>query len=228
MFAAGAALLLPAIARAQDAPPPQTIVFAGGLLDDKSDLAYAGATFALPGASIGHGLALRGSVFGGDYNYQSGVQRIDGRFAGVELDALYQVSGDGLWVNFGPGVRYLDTTLSPNDPTNRRRGAKAEPALTMDGGKASGPWRADWYVSYGTQLDDYQARLSLTHHMAGPWRGGVEGAVEGDPTYTVRRIGPYVGYSLGANSELQMSGGVSDGAGRGEGAYLRLGVYRGF
>ena len=208
--------------------PLNTVVFAGAQADVRAEFVNVGATLAAPSGAIGHGLAVRASVYGGTYNYGANGQRIDAHFSGAELDALWQVSSNSFWMNTGPGVRYAHTTLSPIDPNNRRLGSKTELALTTDGGKASGIWRADWYASYGTQLKDYQVRADLTHHVQGRWRVGAEAGVEGDPTYFIRRAGVFTGYALDKRSEVQVSGGWSDGAGRGQGGYMRLGIYRTF
>ena len=223
---AGACLFAPAASWAQE----RVDLFAGGTLDVAS-VGYLGATIALPGSTIGQGLAVRASAFGGGFNYIGGPlsQRIDGQFSGGEVDAMYQYTNSGFWADIGVGGRYVHTTLTPNDPTNRRRGDKGELSLVTDGGNIAGPWRVDWYGGYGTSLDDYQARLSLTHALSSPyWRGGVEAYAEGDPTYNIQRIGPLVAFTYAQRSEIQVSAGYSEGSARRSGAYLRVGVNKGF
>lgn len=225
-LAAIASLAAPGAAWSQQ----HVVVFAGGEVDNAS-FGYVGGTFALPGAEIGHGFAVRVSGFGGGYGYTGGplIQHINGVFGGTEVDGVYQFSQGGLWINGVVGGRYVDTRLSPGDPTNRRNGEQWEVALGLDGGYVSGPWRTDWYGSYGTRLDDYQARLSLTHALGGgAWRAGVEGAVDGDPAYNAERVGPYVGYVFAKNAEVQFSAGFSDSSFRGAGGYARVGFNEGF
>jgi hypothetical protein len=220
-----AMLAAPNPVRAQE----RVIISGGGDLDNSSD-GYVGATVALPDSQIGQGLAVRGSVFGGTYDYRGGAsnQRINARFGGGELDLIYQLTRGGFWLNGGIGGRYVDTTLSPRDPSNRRSGSQGEVALVVDGGYVSGPWRTDWYASYGTRLEDIQGRLSLTHALAGPWRGGLEAEAEGDPTYGEQRVGPIAAFAFSKSSEVQVSGGFSDGTVRGLGGYMRVGFYTGF
>jgi hypothetical protein len=217
-------LAVPAASGAQE-----SVVISGGGELDVASYGYLSATLALPG-QIGQGPAVRVSGFGGDYSYRGGSldRRIDAQFGGAEVDGVYQFTQGGLWINGVVGGRYVDTQFNPNDPGNRRRGSQGEVAVGTDGGYASGPWRTDWYASYGTRLDDYEARLSLTHAIDSRLRLGAEGDVEGDPTYTQERVGPYLGVGVAKNSEIQLSAGVSDGSDRGAGGYLRIGFYGGF
>ncbi|HXQ14965.1 MAG TPA: cellulose biosynthesis protein BcsS [Caulobacteraceae bacterium] len=225
----------PTRAAAQEQTPDQgkdLVVVSGGVDIDVATFGYGGATFAVPGFSIGQGPAVRVSGFGGVYSFNSGGGpvrgKVDARFGGGEGDVLYQFSSSNLWVNLGAGARYVDTTFSPKQPTNRRRGAQWEPALVIDGGAANGPWRGDWFASYGTTLSDYEVRASLTHTVTSNIRLGLEGETDGDPTYEEERVGPYAGLSLARNAEIQVSAGVSAGSARSTGAYGRLGFYAGF
>jgi len=204
------------------------VVFAGGTYDNAS-YGSLGAQVSLPGSSAGKGFAIRGSGFLGGYGYDDGEgQHIDAKFGGGELDGVYQMSGPWGFADVFAGARLVDTRLSPDDPTNRRNGDQAELALGSDGARRLGPWQVDWYGAYGTRLQDYQTRVGLTHTIGSAWRAGVEGAVEGDPTYTQTRIGPYAAVRLSAHSELQGSAGVSHQSGLGEHAYARAGWYLSF
>jgi hypothetical protein len=213
----GAALSVATGAHAQS-----VVVFAGGQYDT-SGVGYAGATLALPGSQISHGPAVRISGFGGGYQYQDNSQRIDATFAGAEVDGIYQFSLNDLWLNVGVGARFMNTRLSPASRSNRRRGDQVELVLGLDGGKAAGPWRADWYGAYGSRLDDYQARVSLTHALGAIVRAGAEFSAEGDPTYNTQLIGPYAAFTVGKTSEIQASVGYSQRSFRGSGVYARMG-----
>jgi hypothetical protein len=204
------------------------VVFAGGTYDSAS-YGDVGMQVALPGSVAGRGFAIRGSAFLGGYGYNDGFgQHVDATFGGGELDGVYAISGAWGSADLFAGVRDVDTRLSPADVGNRRRGDKAEFALGTDGDRIYGPWRTDWYGAYGTDLRDYQTRASLTHRFGPVWRLGAEGAVEGDPTYTLERVGPYAGFRLSAHSEIQGSVGVSHQSGLGEHAYARISWYRSF
>lgn len=204
-------------------------VFAGGKLD-VADSAYAGATIGLPGSVDSKGLALRGAVFTGTYDYRSGPAKIDADFTGAQTELVYRFGAGPTWGSVGVGYRYVDTDLSPADPGNRRDGGQGELIVSTDGGHVSGPWRFDWYGSYGFRLDDYDGLVSLTHEAgtSGRLRVGMEVAAEGDTNYNAYHVGPMAGFKLDDRSEVQVSVGFSDGDNRDSQAYLRLGFYRSF
>lgn len=214
----------PVTALAQD----QVSVFAGGQ-SDYAGVGFIGATLALPGFVIGDGFAVRASAFSGEYDYKSSAEgQVKASLFGGQLEEVYQLSRNNFWSNVGLGVRNVDTGLTPFDQNNRRHGRLAEFVASLDGGKVVGPWRADWYGSYGTHLDDYAARVSFTHTLTATSRLGVEASLEGDPTYGFHRIGPYAGLRLGTRSEVQFSAGFSQESGRNAGSYLRTSIYRSF
>jgi hypothetical protein len=226
-FAAIAACLiasaLPLSCRADE----KVNVFAGAQ-GDYAAFGFVGGTVALPGSDLGKGFAVRGAFFTGGYNYESGSTPIKASFTGEEGDLLYQVSSKTSWINFGAGARNANTSLTPTDFGNRRRGNVTEFVGSIDGGAIQGPWRQDFYASYGTFLTDYNARLSVTYAIGSGARFGVEGGVEGDPTYSIRRIGPYIGIRLERSSEMQLSGGISNESGQPSVAYGRLGISHSF
>ncbi len=199
-------------------------LFAGGQ-SGFANYGFLGATIALPGSSIGKGFALRDDVFAGSYSYVNASGLVNAHFAGDELDAVYQFSSGGFWSDFGLGARYADSDFSRYGQTNRRRGEQMEPVASIDGGDVSGPWRTDWNAFYGTRLDDYAARLSLTHTLNSQWRVGVEAYSEGDPTYNLRQFGPYIAWHFSDRSELQFSAGPTWESGQGSRAYVRASLY---
>ncbi|MBV8373719.1 MAG: cellulose biosynthesis protein BcsS [Candidatus Eremiobacteraeota bacterium] len=218
------AAVSPAAACADD----HVALFAGAQ-GDYSNYVYLGATVAVPGATIGNGLAFRGIVDTGGYNYiDDPLGLVKANFSGAELDAMYQFSTKSFWSDFGAGANYTYTGLTPNDPTNRRAGHQVEFRLSLDGGAVGGPWRADWTGYYGTRLYDYAGRLGFTHAVSPNWRLGVEGYAEGDPTYHLNQIGPYAGVQFSPKSELQFSGGWSWESGFNPRNYVRASFYQRF
>jgi hypothetical protein len=211
-------------------PDPGRVAISAGGETDYTNSFFVGSTFALPGAVLGSGPAIRASVFAGGYSYDTGFpsKQINATFVGEELDATYQYSHANLFANFSAGVRDVNTTLSPGDPNNRRAGVVVEPAAILDGVKIAGPWRADWFASYGTRLQDYEGRLGFTHALSTATRAGVETSFDGDPTYDVFRVGPYAGVNLDARSEIQISAGYAHQSARNGSAYLRFGFYHRF
>ncbi len=204
-------------------------VFAGGKLD-VADSAYAGATVGLPGSVDGKGWAVRGAVYTGGYDYQSGPTTIDADFTGGQAELIYRYGSGPTWGSVGVGYRYVDTDLSPADPGNRRDGGEGEVMVSLDGGHVAGPWRVDWYGSYGFQLDDYDALVSLTHTVgaSGRLRAGLEVATDGDSNYSAYHVGPVLGVKISEEAEFQISAGLSDGDDRDSDGYVRVGFYRSF
>jgi hypothetical protein len=197
------AALIPLAAAADD----NAQIFAGGQLDF-ANYVFVGATVALPGSSIGNGLALRGYVDTGGYDYVSGdVGAVKANFGGGELDGVYQLTRKNFWSNFGAGVNDTYTGLTPYDPGNRLRGDQLEARISWDGGDVTGPWRVDWLAFYGLRLADYEAMLGGTHALSPAWRLGLQVYGEGNPSYRLYQAGPYAGLTFAKSSEIQFSAG---------------------
>jgi hypothetical protein len=181
--------------------------FAGGQADF-ANYVFAGASVALPGSSIGNGLAFRGYFDTGGYDYvRHDLGVIRANFSGEELDAVYGVTLKHIWNDLGVGVNATYTGLSPYDSKNLLAGHQTELRLSLDGGTDGGPWRADWLGYYGTRLYDYDWSIDGTHAVSPNWRLGAAYAVEGNPSYHLNRVGPFAGVSFGPRSELQLSAG---------------------
>ena len=202
-------------------------VFAGGKLD-VADSAYVGATVGVPGSADNKGWAVRGVVYTGGYDYKNGPTTIDADFTGGQAELIYRFGTGPTWGSVGLGYRYVDTDLSPGDPGNRRDGGQGEMMVSLDGGHVAGPWRVDWYGSYGFRLDDYDALASVTHTIgaSGRLRAGLEIAADGDSNYSAYHVGPVLGVKVGDQSEFQISAGLSDGDDRGSSGYVRVAFYR--
>ena len=97
------------------------VAYAGGGVGDGRN-AYAGAVIALPGATLGNGVAIRAGGSAGSYDYETGATQIEGKYVSGEVALFYQTSGDWGWTNFGAGPRVTDPSLSPLDPANERAG----------------------------------------------------------------------------------------------------------
>ncbi len=202
-------------------------VFAGGQLDF-SNFVFIGATASL-GPSLGNGVAVRGILDTGGYDYIDGkLGTVKANFGGGELDVLYQFTHNNFWGDVGVGGNDTYTALSPEDVTNRRRGQQAEVRVSLDGGDLSGPWRVDWTGFYGVRLNDYSARIGLTHALSPQFRLGAEFYAEGDPTYNLYQFGPSAAVKVGDRSEIQFSAGPSWESGFPSRAYFRALIYQSF
>ena len=221
VLAAGCALavVLPASAHAEAEPQMYAGAQAGF-----SKFAYVGGSVPIVG-----GFAVNAAGFAGEYKYRGGPDgRVDAKFKGAQVGVLYQYASDATWLNAGVAASFTHTRLSPFDAGNRRQGDQTEALLSVSGGRVAGPWRVDGYGSYGTKLEDYSVRGSLTHAVGDRWRLGLEGAWEGDPTYHEERVGVLAGVAYGGASELQVSAGLAHQGGRGDGGFVRIGVNHAF
>lgn len=219
MSAAGVAAL--AQAQAYDG-----VAFAGGGVS-RDWSAYAGAVIALPGSSLGDGLALKAAASGGAYDYQSDAGRIDATYYSGVLGLVQQWSGRWGWANLSGGVRATRTDLSPSDPANEREGRRFDAALGADGALVEGAWRLGWYAEGGVRDESYLARLQLTRSIIPErLRVGLEGMVSGDPQYRAENVGVALSAPLGGDFEIQLSGGAQFQRGLNERGYLSIGFVK--
>lgn len=192
------------------------VFFAGGQISGQ-DNSYSiiGAMAPLPGYTLGSGWAGRATVESLTYRYRSGSQAIDGTAFGGALSGGYQWSNAGGWGGLyaGPSFRY--TTLSPDDPTNDARGAKANLRLQAEGEESlTANFKANAIASYES-FDDraYWMRLRLLYRVSGTLYAGPEGVMQGDDTYHGWQTGAVLnGISLFGGS-LGFDAGVRDTAG---------------
>lgn len=226
LLAAAAPLLLASAPAWADTPTG--VAYAGGTVSDSAS-GYAGAVVSLPGASLGHGLALRAGVGGGRYHYNAGATEITADYASVDLALVEQVSGSWGWANFSAGPQFTHTKLSPVDLGNQRRGSRWDAGLQTDGALDSPGWRLSWLGSYGVVDEEYQAQLELGRKLGGKGlRLGIEGGIQGDPSYRKVSGGAFVAASLGHDFEVQVSGGVSKERGQSSRGYASLSLAKVF
>lgn len=219
----GWALVVAALAGAIAAPASaetlKGVAFAGGTVSESLS-GHAGAVVALPGHRLGDGPALRGSVAAGRYEYTSAGTQITGKYKGADIGLVSQHSGAWGWANLSAGAHFSDTSLTPDDPGNALRGSRWDLALQTDGALESKSWRLGWYGSYGVFDETYQAKLALGRRVgANDLRLGVEGGIQGDPSYTRGFAGVFASRHIARNTTLQISAGASEQAGRSARAY---------
>lgn len=220
-------LLLPAtcLLFLSSSPAPaqdKGVVFAGGSAGNGA-AGYAGAVVALPGDSLGSGLALRASAGGGNYRYQGGPGEIEADYLSGEVALVYQMSGDWGWANLSAGPRITDTRLSPQDPGNRIEGTRLDAAVQTDGAVGQ-LWRLGWFGSLGVNDRAYigELRFGRLVSQAGT-RLGIEGGLQGDRSYTRGSAGAFVSTPLKPKWEARLSGGFTEEAGRSARGYVSVG-----
>jgi len=124
---------------------------------------------------------------------------------------VHQWSGDWGWANFSVGADATQTDLSPGDPANKRAGFRLDVSLGVDGAlNLNERWRAGLYSEGGVRDESYLVRLDTTRSMnAGRWRLGMEGAIQGDPTYQIKKVGAVASVTLKKDLEARFSGGAA-------------------
>lgn len=202
-------------------------VFAG-VSGGEDQSVYAGALMALPGASLGKGLAVRVSASAGTYEYAGGPGIVEADFSGVDAAVVYQASSPSGYANFGLGARYIDTSLSPSDPANEREGGHWDATVSVDGAKDMGLWRAGLYSSYGVSMRDYYVRADLTRAVNDQVRLGAEVVAQGDRMYDRQKYGAVVAFSPMTAWEIRLSGGASREAEGDYGGYGAVSFVRTF
>lgn len=200
-----AALAMGGAARAADAPVG--VWYLGG--SSNTPNGYGGVLWSLPGAQLGHGLALRATASGGAYDYSTGAGKVTAHYEGGDVALVYQSSGPWGWANVAGGPQYVNTDLSPVDLGNRRRGGRWEASLQSDGELYLDALRLGWYGQGGLTYGSYDARMHVNYRLGSDrLRLGVEGGVQGDPTYRLEKVGPTLDIQANSGLTIQLGGGV--------------------
>lgn len=214
-------VLTAGVAQAQN----KGVIYAGAAVGD-GEGGYLGGLVALPGNTLGDGLAVRGGVNGGTYRYRTD-QRIEATYVSAEVALVYQFSGEWGWANVAAGPRITDISLDPDDPGNKLRGTRFDAGVQTDGALGN-QWQTSWFGTWGIRNEAYIGQLRLTRLIseASQTRVGVEGIVQGDPTYTRGSLGGHIATGLGGGWLGQFSAGASEQAGRKARPYAALGLSR--
>jgi len=194
--------------------------------------AYAGVTHALPGASLGKGLAVRAVGSGGSLSYVGSPDtKYEGHYVGGEIALVSQHSGSWGWANVSAGPRVTDFSISPDDPDNDLIGTRWDLALSSEGGVNVAPeWFAGWQLSAGVLRGTYRARASLGKllHKESQLSLGVDVGIEGAPEYSTVSGGLYLSRRLGKTMNGYVSTGVAAQDGRSVGPYAAVGLSKMF
>jgi hypothetical protein len=185
---------------------------------------YAGVLMALDKSGLGHGMAMRISVNGGRYRYDTNGTLIKANYGGGEVAAVYQMSSaDWGWANFSIGPRYGYTAFSPNDPANERQGSRWDAGLGTDGALDLEHWRLSWLGAYGIGDNTFQTQLQVGRKLSQTtMRMGLEGRIMGDRTYTKNMLGGFFATAVVKDMELLISAGTMMQSGQGTRPYAAL------
>lgn len=156
-----AALLL-CLTGAAAARADEPLFLAGAEIADAAYYGYAGLLVPGPGRENGRGFFQRYWLDGFGYEYQGGRGRVEAEAWGAEASLGWGASTASGWGSVSMGVRYTDTSLSPDDPDATARGSQAGVKVQADGEHDVGTnWRLGAIASYTTRQDGYWARLRL-------------------------------------------------------------------
>ena len=181
------------------------------------------AAVGIVAAPIDSRWAVRAIASTGGYDYNSNGGTVDADYNQAEVVLLHQRSGSWGYFNVGGGARYTDTTLSPDDVGNGRRGGNWDALITADGVRRAGDWETGAFASYGIDMQEYYVRGRITRRVGSDsFRLGVEVVAQGDQTYDRQGVAVVALRRVGS-LELVASAGVRGGDGQ-----VSLGVVRTF
>jgi hypothetical protein len=187
------------------------LILTGGEYGAHSSYAYVGAIVPLPGQALGSGFGMRlwGDYVG--YDYASGPSTVEAAGWGGELAAVYQLSGAWGWSNFSAGVRYRDTELSPDDPNNAARGAKAYLTLQIDGAfNVTSRWRLRGIANYTSTIDGYFVQPAIDRALSDSLRVGIDATFQGDKSYKQVAAGLNLTVAIDPRRSFGIRAGASD------------------
>lgn len=159
----------------------QTLFLSGGEYSDAVYYGYAGLVVPGPARENGRGFFQRYWLDGLGYEYDGGPGRIKAKAWGGEASLGYGTSNASGWGSMSLGLRYTDTTLSPDDPTATARGSQTGVKVQLEGETEVAPsWRIGGIASYTSAQNGYWGRLRLTHRTTGSSSVGAEFALNGN------------------------------------------------
>ena len=138
------------------------LFLAGGEMSEAAYYTYLGMIVPGPGRKDGRGFFQRYWLDGFGYEYVGGPGRIEARAWGAEASLGWGTSSPSGWSSVSAGLRFTDTSLSPDDPAATARGSQVGIKLQFDGEHDLGAdWRIGAIASYTTRQDGYWGRVRL-------------------------------------------------------------------
>jgi len=221
----GALALAPSLANAES-----TLAFTGFSVSPDSWYTHVGATTAINHDIYKDGFLLRGSVGGGEYDYNA-ASKINGDVVATDLMVGYQhyfttsLSSKSSRMTGYIGGDYQNHDLSPNDPAARVNGSefglKGQAELVLN---LSDKIVADLVGNYSNAFDTYWSRSRLSYDF-GPVAIGPEATFMGSKSFDQQRFGAFANIPLVKNVVGSIGGGYSDAKRRGEdGGYADISI----
>ncbi len=181
----------------------------GGAGDSENYYTYAGLIAPLFGEHLGNGLVQRYWIDFFGYSYDTN-RTIDAQAIGLEGALGYQTSGPAGWAGAYLGLRFNNTSLSPDDPGNRNDGGHVWPKGQLEGQwNFADTWTLGGIASYTFTADGYWMRARLLHQLKQGLSTGPEAVFMGDPNYRAWQFGWVVtGFKPAPKVEIGVKVGV--------------------
>jgi hypothetical protein len=164
---------------------------AGGEAAPASYYSYVGVVLPGPFSKDGQGFKQRYWVDRFGYEYDGAPGRVKARATGAEAALGYGVSNAaGDWGAIFLGLRYTDTTLTPDDVGAKARGSQTGLRVQFEGETAlSASLRGSGILSYTNEQDAYWVRGRLMHRVNQGWSVGGEAVAAGNRESDFTSIG---------------------------------------
>lgn len=182
MSALRSLLLLVALATAPVGADAESRLFlAGGEVADAAYYGYAGLVLPLPGHADGRGFLQRYWLDRFGYEYDGGVGRVKANALGAEAALGYGASSARGWATGWIGLRYTDTSLSPDDREASARGRQLGAKLQLEGERSvAEAWRIGAIGSWSNEQDAYWGRVRVMRAVSTTRAVGVEFVANGN------------------------------------------------
>lgn len=217
--ALGIAALSPWSAGPAFAAPTQ--VFAGG--EGGSEQAYLYAGVLQPWRDASANWATRYWFDAQHYEYDSGGRAIVGKVVGFSPAIVRSFAIDDGYLALSAGLRFAETSLSPDDPGNKQRGFQTSVPLQVDGLRRLGRVVLSAIVSGEPDVGSYWSRARVIRERTlGDLSLGIEVIAKGSDEYSATQLGLLVGGIAGDRVTLKVGSGRQDG--RTPGTYLGIEV----
>ncbi len=165
----------------QSARAGDRIFMSGGEVSDTDFYTYLGLMLPGPGWKQGKGLFQRYWLDRFGYEYEGGPGNVEARVWGGEAALGYVSPTSHGWWSASLGLRYTDTSLSPDDRGASARGEQFSPKLQLEGDTEIAPdWRLGAIASYTLEQNQYWGRMRVMHHLASSWSAGAEATANGN------------------------------------------------
>lgn len=210
------------------APAADRYVLAGGEVAERGYYSYLGLVLPGPMRTAGQGFMQRYWLDRFGYEYDGAPGHVKARVHGAEAALGYSGSSASGWWGVYLGLRYTDTTLTPDDPGAKARGAQTGAKLQVEVDQQFAThWRAGAIASYVNQQDSYWSRVRLMHTRSAAASWGVEAIASGNRESRWRAAGAVLSLRPTNDWSVSFKTGYRSQAGAGgDGAYggIELGL----